>query len=191
MLRVRLNETEPLNSDTTLPGDSAQEPRASKGAAPGPAHAGPERRQQTAFSGPDRRKFSWKTVVYGMFKRRRKGVRRAADAPNAYVDIHETNLLVVSSFILILCVLDGILTVHLAGIGALDLNRAMATLAHNDAVRYAIVKWLLTAFAVVALIISERAQLFGRIRGAVILYAIAILYFFMVAYSFALALIYS
>jgi hypothetical protein len=151
----------------------------------------PERRQQTGFAGPDRRKFTWKTIVFGMLRPRRQRVRRAADAPNAYIDIHDTNLLVVASIILCLCVLDGILTVHLAGIGALALNRAMAALAQNDAVQYAIVKWLLTAFAVCALIISERAHLFGSVRGAYMLYVIAIGYGLMVAYSFSLALIYS
>ena len=180
-----------MTSDSMLDTDSTGAPTAAGSRASDPDYVGPERRTEVAYSGPDRRKFTWKTVIYGMFKKRRTRARRTADAPNAYVDIHEMNLLVVATIILGLSVLDGVLTVHLANIGATDLNGMMAALVKRDAVQYAIVKWLLTAFAVVALIISERAHLFGRIRGAYVLYGIAAVYSFFVAYSLSMAVIYS
>lgn len=177
-----------MDGDTTIEGDSAPGSAPANKDARAASYRGPDRRAEVAYNGPDRRKFGWKTLVYGMTKPRRKNVRRTADAPNAYVDFHATHLLVVAALILIFSVADGLLAIHFSSIGALELNPAMAALIERDAVQFAIAKWLMTATAVVALIIAERAQIFGRIRAVFFLYGIAIGYALLVAYSLSVAL---
>jgi hypothetical protein len=177
-----------MESDTTIESDSTRDGAAADGGASEQAFRGPDRRSHTAFAGPDRRRFTWRTIVYGIIKPRRRNVRRASDAPNAYVDFHSNHLLLVAAAILIFSVIDGMLAIHFASAGAFELNPAMAALVERDAVQFAIVKWLLTATAVVALIIAERAHIFGRIRAVYFLYAIMIGYGMLVAYSLSLAL---
>jgi len=144
---------------------------------------------ETDYRGPDRRRTTLKSLIHGMFNPRRRRVRRDTDEANAFVDWHPRHLLVVAAIILGLSTLDGILTVHLMNIGAAEMNPLLASLVERDASQFAIIKWLLTACGVVALVITERACLFGRLRSRSILYGVLVGYVVLVLYSLSLAVL--
>ena len=86
-------------------------------------------REARVYQG-DRRKPSLKSFIYGAFYGRRRQIRRDEDRDHTFLDHHPRHLLVVSTIILALSVVDGLLAVHLinSGTGEVNLNPAMALL---------------------------------------------------------------
>lgn len=177
-----------MDGDTTIDGASVQDTSGKGNHSGQEVFSGAERRQETTGGNPDRRRLTWKTLYISLTRPRRQDVRRTSGTTPAYVDFHAPHLLAVAIIILVFCMLDGVIAVHLASLGAMELNPAIAALIERDAVQVAIAKWLLTATAVVALIIAERARIFGRIRAVVVLYGIMAGYLLLVPYSLFVAL---
>ena len=130
----------------------------------------------------ERRKLSLKSILYGAFNPRRRKIRRDEDANHTFVDYHPRHLLVVSTLVLILSVIDGLFTVHLINAGLQELNPVLAPFVHGDPGTFALVKILFTAIGVVALVISAQARILGRIRVAAIFYGLLIAYGCVIVY---------
>lgn len=131
----------------------------------------------------DRRKPGLRSIVFGMFNPRRRQVRRDDDMADAFLDWHPKPLLVVATGLLILSVIDGLLTVRLVNAGVQEINPLLAALVHNNVAAFALVKWFMTACGVTALVVAAHARVFGRIRGATVLYACCAFYALLVLYS--------
>ena len=142
--------------------------------------------QSGTYRGPDRRKPSFRSILYGMFNPRRRRVGRSDDLKNAFLDWHPNRLLVVATAILILSVIDGLLTVRLVNAGVHEINPLLAGLVSNSAAGFAIVKWALSATGVIALVVAAHARVFGLVRGGALLYAVLVGYSMLVLYSLAL-----
>jgi hypothetical protein len=135
----------------------------------------------------DRRKPSIKSVWYGMFRPRRRRIRRDEDAANAFLDWHPKHLLVTATAVLVLSLADGLVTVRLVSAGTQEINPLLAGLVHNSPAAFALVKWLLTACGVIALVVAAHARVFGRFRGATVLFAVLGGYALLVLYGLMLA----
>ena len=142
-----------------------------------------EERRQTEWRGPDRRKPSLKSFIYGAFNPRRRRFRREVDREHAFIDWYPTHLLVVAGLIMSLSLVDGILTIHLLNSGATELNPLLAILVNNDPLWFALGKVLLTAAGVVSLVIVSQSRVLRKWPMVWVIYALLGAYAALIVYS--------
>lgn len=133
---------------------------------------------------PDRRRMNWRTLLYAFARGRRRGPRRAAElkAPH-YLDIYEDpKLLVWSVGILGGCALDALLTLQIVGRGGVELNPAMAFLLQISAPTFFFGKYLLTAIAVVFMLLHVNFKLW-KIQVRSILFGLFCFYLGLIGYE--------
>lgn len=133
----------------------------------------------------DRRTNSWRTIVGSIIYRRRAAQRRTDDSGNPhYVDIHEPRLFYVAVGALLLCVADAFFTMTLLQFyGSYELNPVMDYFIQKDLQHFFIVKFGLTAFGIMFLVIHKNFRILNIISGYHILYASLALYAMLVAYE--------
>ena len=134
-------------------------------------------------SGPDRRKRTFAAYWHGARNPRRRGGRRASDLHYPVVDWYSPRLLIPVFTILVLCVLDGLLTVTLMKHGAAELNPVMALFLPHDLLLFAFVKLALTGAGLVVLVACSRMKLFRRIPGEMLVYFVLGVYCWLVVYE--------
>ena len=102
------------------------------------------------------------------------------------MDWHHPQWLGVAIITLLLSLADALLTLELIRRGAYEANPFMAPLVYGDALVFAAVKIGLTGGGIVVLILLARAQIFGRLPVAYVLYAVLLVYAVLVGYEFTL-----
>jgi hypothetical protein len=137
----------------------------------------PERRQ-----GPDRRTRVARAIMYGSFKPRRLGPRRTGEERLGAIDWYHPWWLAIATLILALCAGDAVLTVVLINRGAYELNPVLAPIIGSGAL-FVAVKVGLTGISVVLLTLLSRIRAFGRMRVALVLYAVLAGYVALIAYE--------
>lgn len=137
-------------------------------------------------SGSERRSISLAAYWHGARNPRRRGGRRATDLRYAVVDWYSPRLLIPVLTILGLCVLDGMLTVMLMRHGASELNPVMALFLPHNLLGFAIVKLTLTGAGLCVLVACSRMQLFRKIPGELLVYAVLGIYVWLIAYELRL-----
>jgi len=143
-----------------------------------PTTVAPERRQ-----GPDRRKNTFKSLIYGSFTPRRRVPRRGHITGLADIDWHHPQWLAVGLLILLASVADALLTLTLITHGAVEANPFMAVLLEGNGYGFATVKIGLTAIGTVFLIVLARARAFRWIPVGGILYVVLMAYGALIAYE--------
>jgi hypothetical protein len=121
-----------------------------------------------------------------MFRPRRRRVRRESDLENAFLDWHPQPLMLAAVAVLLLSVADGLLTVRLVSAGVHEINPLLSALVRGSPAGFALVKWLLTACGVIALVVAAHARIFRKLRGATVLYGVAAGYLVLVLYGLLL-----
>jgi hypothetical protein len=134
-------------------------------------------------SGSERRNTTFAAYWHGARNPRRHGGRREADLRYAVIDWYSARLLIPVLTILGLCVLDGMLTVMLMRQGAYELNPVMALFLPHNLLGFALVKLTLTGAGLCILVACSRMQLFRKIPGELIVYAVLGIYMCLVAYE--------
>ena len=76
----------------------------------------------------DRRRFDWRTVLYGFLRSRRRQLRRNADADVIFIDWHHPWLFFLAVGTMLLSCTDAFLTVVLLDLGMVEANPVMASL---------------------------------------------------------------
>ena len=148
----------------------------------------------SVYTGPDcrgavdRRSFSWKTVVFGFLRSRRRGQRRLVDPEPQFVDWHHPWLLLMSVGIMLLSVVDAFMTLQLIARGAVEVNPVMAAAMGGGTQAFAISKMLLTGTGILALVFLARSKLFNCIRASLTLTAFFSFYCCLVCYEVVLLL---
>jgi uncharacterized protein DUF5658 len=137
-----------------------------------------ERRQ-----GPDRRKSTLRSLIYGSFRPRRRNLRRGRFTSLADIDWHHPQWLAVGLLILIASVTDAFLTLTLMSHGAIEANPFMAMLLEGSGYGFATVKIGLTAIGTIFLIVLARARAFRWIPVGGILYAVLAGYAVLIGYE--------
>ncbi|MCX8048577.1 MAG: DUF5658 family protein [Methylohalobius sp.] len=133
---------------------------------------------------PDRRRFSLRTFWYALGFGRRYGPRRAAEqrAPY-YVDVYgDMSLLIWSVGILGSCALDALLTLIILDRGGVEINPVMAFLLTTSPPLFFAVKYLVTAAAVVFIVLHWRFKL-GGISGHNLLSGLFLAYVVLIGYE--------
>ena len=124
--------------------------------------------------------------MYGSFRPRRRGPRRADESAVSAVDWHHPQWLLIAILIVLLSSADALLTLMLVERGAYELNPLMAPLVGGSARTFALVKVGLTASGVVLLTQIARMRAFGRVPVGVLLYTLLALDAALIAYEFSL-----
>ncbi|HEY5602778.1 MAG TPA: DUF5658 family protein [Gammaproteobacteria bacterium] len=139
----------------------------------------------------DRRSNSWRTIFGSLVLRRRANPRRTQDGDGAhYVDVHEPLLFFVAVGALLLCVADAFFTLTLLDFhGSYELNPVMDYFIQKDIHQFFFVKFGLTAFGIVFLVLHKNFRLLNRISGYHILYGCLITYATLVAYEVTMLVI--
>jgi hypothetical protein len=120
--------------------------------------AAPERREA------DRRRFGWRTVLYGFVLSRRHRSRRAHDRSHPFSDWHHPWLLFLGIGVMTMSAADAFLTLRLLERGAVEANPLMRMLIDTDVQWFVGVKQVLTGLGLMLLVYTSRILLFRRIR---------------------------
>jgi len=81
---------------------------------------------------------------------------------------------------LILSLIDGLLTIQLAGAGIKQLNPILASIFSADTGLFALAKVFFTAIGVSGLVVTAHMRIFNLVKASTILYSFLALYFALV-----------
>ena len=94
----------------------------------------------------DRRNFTWRTMVYGYLRSRRRAARRTGDAEPLFLDWHHPWLFFLAVGIMIMSCMDAFFTLQLLERGMVEINPVMdAVIKRSTLLKGAVVKshsWL-------------------------------------------------
>lgn len=137
---------------------------------------------------PDRRAFSWRTVVFGYLLSRRRRHRRSSERDAVFIDWHHPWLFFLATSIMLLSSLDAFLTLQLLDRGAIEVNPIMRVMLGFGDVAFAVSKMLLTGFGILTLVFLARLRLFNFMRTGLLLTLFFSFYACLACYQFLLML---
>lgn len=142
------------------------------------ALSGAERREVV-----DRRQFSWRTVLYGFARSRRREHRRDADADVAFIDWHHPWLFFLATGTMLLSCADAFMTLILIENGMFEANPVMAKAMAQGTGLFVASKMALTGTGILLLVFLARTQFLNRIRTGLILTTFFSFYCCLVCYE--------
>lgn len=132
----------------------------------------------------DRRDFSWRTVIFGFLRSRRRDKRRTAEDEPLFTDWHHPWLFFLATGIMLLSGFDAFLTLQLLDLGAVEINPVMAAVIDKGTLTFAVTKMLLTSIGILALVFLARSMFMKRIRTGLFLTLFFSFYAVLVCYEF-------
>lgn len=131
----------------------------------------------------ERRRFSWRTVVYGFALSRRHTHRRAADEAVIFLDWHHPWLFFLATGTMLLSCADAFLTLQLIDKGMIEANPVMdAVLGYGTAI-FTSTKLAMTAFGIFVLVFLAKARFLNRLRAGLFLTIFFTFYACLVCYE--------
>ncbi len=112
----------------------------------------------------DRRKFTWRTVLYGFFRSRRRSFRRDEEGEAVFVDWHHPWIFIMAVGTMLLSVTDAFLTLKLIDMGMIEANPFMADMMGHSTAVFMTSKMIMTAVGIFALVFLAKATFMNRIR---------------------------
>jgi len=131
----------------------------------------------------DRRKYPTRPFSKYIFKGKRRQARRKMEDFNYYVDRYEAKYLALVLSIVVLCVFDAYFTLKIIHFGGRELNPLMIKFLDRFPEMSLIMKYLITVFSLVILLVHKNFIIFGKVKAYFFLYIIFSLYFFLVLYE--------
>ncbi len=138
----------------------------------------------TSRAATDRRSFSWRTVVYGFFRSRRRAKRRDSEAEPLFTDYHHPWLFFLAIGIMLMSCADAFFTLQLLDRGAIEINPVMALVIGHSTATFAVSKMVLTSVAILMLVFLARATFLKRVRAGLFLTFFFSFYAALVCYEF-------
>ncbi len=132
----------------------------------------------------DRRDLSWRTLIFGYLRSRRRTTRRVSEGMPIFTDYHHPWLFFLATGIMMLSCFDAFLTLQLLDRGAIEINPVMAAVINQSTLTFAVTKMLLTSIGILALVFLARATFMRRFRTGLILTFIFSGYSILVCYEF-------
>lgn len=117
---------------------------------------------------------------------RRKAARRKQDNRNYYVDLYEKSCLLLFAGIVLFSVIDCFMTLELLCRGAKELNPLMNILIEKNSALYILIKFLMTYFFTIVLLVHKNFEFFWNIKVSHIIYFILTFYIMLVGYELLL-----
>ena len=131
-----------------------------------------------------RRTFTWRTVLYGFLRSRRRNFRRGADDDVVFLDWHHPWLFFLAVGTMLLSGLDAFMTLRLLDAGMIEANPFMAALLGHGAAAFTASKMVLTGLSVLMLVFLAKARFLNRFRTGALLTVIFSFYCCLVCYEF-------
>ena len=131
----------------------------------------------------DRRAGSWKSIVYGNFRPRRRGSRRLDDAHFIWFDWHEPRILYLALGILLLSCTDALFTLNLINAGADEANPMMASMLEIGIEAFVAAKITVTSLSVIVLVIAARRTFVGPLNVEHVLQTVFTGYLMLICYE--------
>ena len=132
----------------------------------------------------DRRTLSWRTVLYGFVRSRRREHRRAAESDVRFLDWHHPWLFFLAVGTMVLSSLDAFMTLLLIERGMVEINPVMAAVMGYGTTWFAACKLFMTATGVLILVFMAKARFLNRFRTGLFLTIIFSFYACLVCYEF-------
>ncbi len=132
----------------------------------------------------DRRTFSWRTVLYGFLRSRRREHRRIDEGEPLFTDWHHPWLFFLAVGTMVLSCLDAVMTLELIRHGAQEANPFMASVMGISTAAFAGSKMLLTAMGILALVFMSRAPFMTHFRTGMLLTIVFSMYACLICYEF-------
>lgn len=131
----------------------------------------------------DRRTGSWKSIIYGNFKPRRRDHRRSADEDYFWFDWHEPRILYLALGILLLSCIDALFTLNLINAGADEANPVMASMLEVGLENFVAGKITITSLSVIILVVLARRTFVGRFSVEHVLQTVFTGYIMLICYE--------
>jgi len=131
----------------------------------------------------DRRRFGWRTVLYGFLRSRRRGHRRSGESEPVFSDWHHPWLFFLAVGTMLLSCLDAVMTLELLRHGAHEANPVMASAMGVSTASFAAMKMLLTGFGILTLVFLAKARFMDRIRIGAMLTVLFVGYACLICYE--------
>ena len=134
----------------------------------------------------DRRQARLLSLVYGLYRSRRSGDRRAqvGDAPS-YVDIHGPGAYALALGVMAFCIADVYFTLLLIDHGSRELNPILAWALDKDAMLFYSMKYITTALCVFLILQHWHFRVFG-IQGRQFLVVVLAIYASLITYQLSM-----
>jgi len=132
----------------------------------------------------DRRDLSWRTLIFGYLRSRRRTTRRVSEGMPIFTDYHHPWLFFLATGIMMLSCFDAFFTLQLLDRGAIEVNPVMAAVINQSTLTFAVTKMLLTSIGILALVFLARATFMRRFRTGLILTFFFSVYSILVCYEF-------
>lgn len=135
-------------------------------------------------AGDDRREFSWRTVMFGFLRSRRRATRRDSEVEPVFTDWHHPWLFFLATGIMLMSSLDAFFTLQLLERGAVEINPVMNYVIGESTLTFAVVKLGMTAFGIFALVFLARLRFLDKVRTGLILTVFFSAYAALICYEF-------
>ncbi len=132
----------------------------------------------------ERRTVTWRTVLYGFLRSRRRKIRRGADDDIVFLDWHHPWLFFLAVGTMLLSCIDAFMTLRLLDAGMIETNPFMAALLGQGTTAFTIGKIVLTGVSILALVFLAKARFLNRFRTGALLTVIFSFYCCLVCYEF-------
>lgn len=132
----------------------------------------------------DRRTLSWRTVLFGFVRSRRREHRRALESEVRFLDWHHPWLFFLSVGTMLLSSLDAFMTLLLIDRGMVEINPVMAAVMGHGTAWFAATKLFMTATGVLMLVFLAKSRFLDRFRTGLLLTIVFSFYACLVCYEF-------
>ena len=119
--------------------------------------------------GAERRRFSWRTVVYGFTLSRRHAHRREVDNEVIFLDWHHPWLFFLATGTMLLSCADAFLTLKLINLGMVEANPFMHAIMSQSTLLFTSTKLAMTALGILVLVFLAKARFMNRLRTGLFL----------------------
>jgi len=132
----------------------------------------------------DRRRLTWRTVLFGFLRSRRLGTRRGDEAEVVFLDWHHPWLFVMAVGTMLLSCADAFMTVQLLRHGMVESNPVMAAILEYGTGPFAATKMAMTGVGILTLVFLAKARFLNRVRTGLFLTVFFSIYSCLVCYEF-------
>lgn len=134
-----------------------------------PPAAADETAQTESRDRRERRRFTWRTVVYGFLLSRRREHRRGVDEAVIFLDWHHPWLFFLSVGTMLLSCADAFLTLQLLDRGMIESNPVMLAVMNHGTAAFISVKMAMTALGIFVLVFLAKSRFLNRFRTGLFL----------------------
>lgn len=131
----------------------------------------------------ERRRFSWRTVLFGFALSRRHAHRREIDSEVIFLDWHHPWLFFLATGTMLLSCADAFLTLQLLNLGMIEANPFMNAIMSQSTLLFTSTKLAMTAFGILTLVFLAKAHFMNRFRTGLFLTTFFSFYACLVCYE--------